>query len=283
MNNLIKIWKMSKTTRGILDVVWFVIVFFMIQIIVEMAGTGIVAVHDHQAFQTILQGMAAGKQGVLLAITTAVSSVISIVLFACLKWSPLSRSYFQSKPWGVIIWVVCLTIGTILPAEWIDEKLNLVMPENYGQIFNSVMKNPWGYVAIGIFAPLAEEVVFRGGVLRVLLKLFRQKWHWGAIVLSALIFALVHGNIAQGFHAFAIGLLLGWMYYRTDSIIPGVVLHWVNNTVAYFMFNLMPWMEDGKLIDFFHGNARLMTGGIIFSFCILIPSIYQLYMRMKKA
>jgi membrane protease YdiL (CAAX protease family) len=182
-----------------------------------------------------------------------------------------------------MIWVVLLTLGTILPAEWLDEKFNLVMPENYGQLFDSVMKNPWGYIAIGIFAPLAEEMVFRGGVLRVLLQLFHQKWHWGAIALSALVFAFMHGNVAQGLHAFAIGLLLGWMYYRTDSIIPGVILHWVNNTVAYFMFNLMPWMEDGKLIDLFHGNARLMTGGIVFSFCILIPSIYQLYMRMKKA
>ena len=274
---------MSKTTRGILNVVEFVVVFFLIQVIVEMAGAEIVAHNSHLTFQQVISGITAGHQGALIAITTALSSVITIVLFSCLKWAPFSRTYLQSKPWGVMIWVVMLTLGTILPAEWLDEKLNLVMPENYGQLFDSVMKNPWGYVAIGIFAPLAEEMVFRGGVLRVLLKLFHQKWHWIAIALSALVFAAVHGNIAQGVHAFVIGLFLGWMYYRTDSIVPGIILHWVNNTVAYFMFNLMPWMADGKLIDLFHGNERLMVEGIVFSFCILVPSIYQLYIRLKKA
>ena len=109
-----------------------------------------------------------------------------------------------------------------------------------------------------------------------------EKWHWAAIICSAVIFAVVHGNMAQGVHAFVMGCLLGWLYYRTGSIIPGIVLHWVNNSVAYVLFNLMPEASDGKLIDFFHGDEKLMLGGIAFSLCILIPSIFQLALRMKK-
>lgn len=274
---------MSKTTRGILDVVWFVVVFYFIQVAVELAGSGILAGIRHEGFRTILGGMAVGKNGELLTVTTAVSSLLTVLLFARLKWTPVSRTYLASKPWGVLVWVVLLTLGTILPCEWVYEKCSITMPEEYEQLFESVMKEPWGYIAIGILAPLAEETVFRGGVLRVLLNLFHKKWHWVAIALSALIFGAVHGNVAQGVHAFLLGLLLGWMYYRTDSIIPGVVLHWVNNTVAYVMFNLMPGMEDGKLIDLFHGNVHTMVLGLVFSLCIFLPSLYQLYVRMKKA
>lgn len=103
-----------------------------------------------------------------------------------------------------------------------------------------------------------------------------------AIVVSALLFGAIHLNVAQGIHAFMVGLALGWVYYRTKSVIPGIALHWVNNTVAYLMFYLMPNMSDGKLIDLFHGDSRLMYGGLFFSMCILIPSIFQLNMRMKS-
>lgn len=104
-----------------------------------------------------------------------------------------------------------------------------------------------------------------------------------AIVLTALIFAAIHGNWAQGTHAFVIGIALGWLYMRTRSVLPGIMLHWVNNTTAYIMFHLMPDMADGKLIDFFHGNERTMYLGLLFSFCIFIPAIFQLAARMKRA
>ena len=88
--------------------------------------------------------------------------------------------------------------------------------------------------------------------------------------------------MAQGIHAFVIGLLLGWLYYRTGSIVPGIVLHWVNNTVAFVMFNVMPELSDGKLIDLFHGNNRMMVYALMFSLCILLPSLFQLAMRTRK-
>jgi hypothetical protein len=49
------------------------------------------------------------------------------------------------------------------------------------------------------------------------------------------------------------------------------------------MFNLMPSMNDGKLIDLFHGDNRLMMMGIGCSLLILLPSLLQLYLRAKKA
>ena len=145
------------------------------------------------------------------------------------------------------------------------------------------MGNRWGYLALGILAPLAEEMVFRGAILCTLLNYFNGRMYWVPIIVSALLFGLVHGNMAQLLNAFLIGILLGWMYYRTESIVPGIVLHWVNNTVAYTMYKLMPQMNDGKLIDFFHGNNRLMYMGLACSLLVFIPSLYQLYVRLRKA
>lgn len=62
---------------------------------------------------------------------------------------------------------------------------------------------------------------FRGAILRKLLTMFPKRQHWIAIAVSAVLFALAHFNVVQSLHAFLIGLLLGWLYYRTDSILPG--------------------------------------------------------------
>jgi membrane protease YdiL (CAAX protease family) len=137
-----------------------------------------------------------------------------------------------------------------------------------------------GYAVVGLLAPLAEEVVFRGAILRSLLRWHHN--HWVAIAISAALFALTHMNPAQMPHALLIGVLLGWMYYRTDSILPGVVYHWVNNSVAYVMYNVSTALygtSEPTLEDMFGPSVLLAVG---FSLLILLPAIYQLNLRMKK-
>ena len=257
---------MNKTLKNILDILWYVVVFFLLQIV----------------FGAIL-GAFKLSLGMTTIITTVLSSGLTIFLFLKLRWTPVSPSWMQTRPWIVLTWSVLLALGTIIPSERLVEVLQMEMPEQMMKMFEEVMKKPIGYVVIGILAPFAEEVVFRGAILRKLLGMMDEKRHWVAIAISALVFGLVHLNIPQGIHAFLIGLLLGWMYYRTRSILPGILFHWVNNSVAFIMFHIMPQMADGKLIDLFHGNERMVTLSVIFSFFILIPSIYQLNVWMKRA
>jgi membrane protease YdiL (CAAX protease family) len=98
------------------------------------------------------------------------------------------------------------------------------------EIFLGMSKNVIGILAIGVFGPICEEVVFRGGIMRPLLK--KGLNPWAAIIVSALIFGLAHGNPAQIPFAFAMGLFLGWLYYRTGSVMPGIVCHILNNGIA---------------------------------------------------
>jgi membrane protease YdiL (CAAX protease family) len=142
-----------------------------------------------------------------------------------------------------------------------------------------ILRDRWGYFAVGLLAPVSEELVFRGAILRALLRWTSR--HWVAIAISAVLFALIHANPAQMPHAFLIGLLLGWLYYRTDSIVPGIVYHWVNNSVAYVIYNLYP-DPSLKLIDLF-GSQRTVAAAVLFSLFILLPALYQLYLRLKKA
>ena len=276
---------MNKTLHTTLDIISYIIVFVLIQTVLGLA-LGIIGMwHDGTDWAAVWQAILKDGLHMTAKMTVAymaLSSLLTMLLFARMHWSPVSRVWLASHPWTTLAWVFMLALGTILPSEWVVEKFQLTMPDSTTQLFESIMKEPTGYLAIGILGPVAEEMVFRGAVLRSLLKLFPAKAHWWPILISAVLFGAVHMNMAQFVHALPIGLLLGWMYYRTGSIIPGLLFHWVNNTVAYVMFNIMPQMGDGKLIDVFHGNDRMMWMGLGFSVCIMLPSLFQLHLRMKK-
>lgn len=267
--------------KGILDVVLYIILFIVIQMIVMYAGAGIWAAVKHVGYMATVQDMATGGNAILLALTTVFSNVITLALFLRIKWTPVTRDYLLSKPWLQLLWVALFTLGAIIPLTFLYEQLGIEMDDSAERLFASLMKEPWGYVAVGILAPLAEEIVFRGAILRTLLDMMSKKNHWVAIMISAAIFGVAHGNMAQFVNALLMGLILGWMYYRTKSLVPGILLHWVNNTVAFILANILP-QTNGKLIDLFHGDEKTVYYAVGFSLCIMIPSFIQMVQRLKK-
>jgi len=80
--------------------------------------------------------------------------------------------------------------------------------------------------SVSILTPIFEELLFRGFILGVLLKCYEDRT---SIVISALIFAMVHEPIAYGM-AFGGGLLYGWLRVKTGSIIPSMVTHIIWNS-----------------------------------------------------
>lgn len=274
-----------KKRKLLFDAVWYFVVFLLIQVFASFAGGIAWFMADGQDFSSALtsiqNGLMNAKPMALISVT-GFTSIIVILVFALLKWSPFSREYVRRRPWVTLIWVALMACGTIVPSGWLVEQVEFEMNADLEQALMHIMSKPAGYIVVGILAPLGEEMVFRGAILRVLLKVFNERFPWFAIVISAFLFGLVHGNMAQGSHAFLIGLLLGWMYWRTDSIVPGVVFHWVNNSVAFVLANLLPQTQNAKLVDVFGGNERMVWYALAFSLCIFLPSLFQLTQRLNK-
>ena len=246
----------------------YTIVFAAIQVVVSMLIQGV---------WMLVMGKESAMNATGMIITMAVFSVLTMVVFLWAKWSVVSRHWVRTRPWFVLFWCVLAALGALIPSVWIQEHMpelpNIVEGE-----FDMIMKDRWGYLVVGLLAPLAEEMVFRGAILRSLLRWKENPWI--GIVISAVLFAVIHMNPAQMPHAFLIGMLLGWMYYRTDSIVPGVVYHWVNNTVAYVMYNLYP-NPDLTLVELF-GNEQKVLMALGCSLLIFLPSLFQLNQRLAK-
>ncbi len=124
--------------------------------------------------------------------------------------------------------VIVGAIGVIVTAAY----LNSIMVSfiDFSSVFatdplDSPVKILLAFISIAIVPAVAEEFLFRGCVLSNLLPYGKTT----AIVISALLFSLMHGNFAQFFYTFVAGLVLGAVYVETGSIWTSTFIHLFNN------------------------------------------------------
>ncbi len=108
----------------------------------------------------------------------------------------------------------------------------------------------WGFllsfISTAIVPALVEEFACRG----VILGLLKKHGEGFAIVVSSVLFGLMHGNFEQIPFAFVVGLALGYIYVKTDSIWPCVVVHFINNAVSVIFSYLIDaiGLEIGNML-----------------------------------
>ena len=201
----------------------------------------------------------------------------------------LDNKHFSPYSFGTLILItVVMTFATMfafdLPNYWnmMLTKQSPVMSRFYDW-FVEVMKQVTGgpfwasFLVVAIFAPIFEEWLCRGMVLRGLLTKMKPVW---AIVISALFFAVIHANPWQALNAFLIGLVMGYVYYKTGSLILTMIIHFVNNGTAVIMSNIDYFkdMEDVYWIDVL--GKQNYTIVFLVSCCVLAACLYA-FSRIK--
>ena len=196
-----------------------------------------------------------GLQLLPLSYTIAASLLGSIAFGGHLlakRYVPFGRSTFSPVSLGMMLIIVPLTFGMSAWMNYLTEALHL--PNNFEELFIQMANNAWGVLNIALIAPMFEELLFRGAIEGHLLRQWKNPW--GGILLSALIFGAVHGNPAQIPFAFVLGVLLGWLYYRTGSLLPGMLLHFLNNTAAVVLMHAVPADAD-SMESMFGGASKI--------------------------
>lgn len=101
------------------------------------------------------------------------------------------------------------------------------------------------FFIVGLLGPLAEEMLFRGMIYGKLRRAFSV---WPAAVISALLFGLFHANWVQGVYAAIFGIILAYIYEKTQTIWGSCLLHVVFNSVSYFVEDLMGLLPSDSFI-----------------------------------
>ena len=177
----------------------------------------------------------------------------------------LDSNNFGSK--GGLTIALTVSLAT-LAAAFVAEPLSSLLPEMPAvlkEALKSLTNGPlWAsLISVSIFAPLFEEWLCRGLVLRGLLSKMNPT---GAICVSAAFFAILHMNPWQAIPAFILGLLFGYVYYRTGSLKLTMLMHLVNNTFSV-IFSRIPAFEEAES---FMDILCPWKYAVIFALCILI-------------
>lgn len=122
---------------------------------------------------------------------------------------------------------------------------------------------------------VGEELVFRGIIYNGLREKFSAKT---AILISSLLFALIHFSIFKTFYQFILGLILGIIVYFTGSIIYSMIFHFVNN----FVVLLITCLSNGKSVFEFvsWGALEIILSIVIFIVGVLI--MIAVFMLIRK-
>jgi hypothetical protein len=148
----------------------------------------------------------------------------------------------SAVPIGVLALTAVLILGTVILLSDIDNLTRSVFPppqtliEAFESILNAADHPFSSFFLLVVVAPVTEELLFRGLILRGFLANYSKR---SAILLSALLFAVMHTNPWQFISAFVAGVLLAWLLIETGSLLPCLFAHAVANGTAY-LAGLMP-------------------------------------------
>lgn len=224
---------------GIPSALWlFVIVWIIISMVLVIIAMALAPIAP--AFSWFSHGIMSGDVYANFIFTT-----IDTILGFGVIWYFLRRNKSGWKTvgwrkfsiWKAIAFILAIFISFILLANlaiWLASVLIPGFDANQAQTNDFTSPQASGHhiivlIALVIFPAIMEETAFRGFIFPAFSKKFGLIW--GAVI-SSLLFAFAHLQFNVGIYTFILGLLLCFMYVKLKSIIPGVILHAINNALA---------------------------------------------------
>ncbi len=167
----------------------------------------------------------------------------------------LDNNHFS--PLGGLALALIVSVAVLASSFGLDPLNNILPPmsDKWQNAFKQLTGGPilLTLLSVSILAPIFEEWLCRGMILRGLLNYKRTlkdgtetrglSPFW-AIVISAVFFAAIHGNLWQGLTAFILGCLFGYVYWRTGSLKLTMLMHCVNNTFSVIIAKAFPQLEE---------------------------------------
>ncbi|WP_418981909.1 lysostaphin resistance A-like protein [Alistipes sp.] len=213
-------------------------IVFAAQIVVGVAGVVGVLISGHSGD---LSAADPGARGRLVAVTYLVSMSLALggILYYRLKRGgsgPVAQFSRKGLNPVLLLWafLFMIAVGIVI------EPLLTFLPAPPDQLGRGV----WAALTAIVFAPVFEETICRGVVLGSV----RAKWGVvAAWLLSSLFFGVLHLQPLLVINAFFIGLILGFIYLATGSLWASIILHAVNNAMAYLL--LVSGHEETMVIE----------------------------------
>ena len=204
------------------------------------------------------------------ALGTLFSTVSMLLFIHFAGYYKLRRGLWRSVAPRPLVFSTLLVFSSIFAlnifVQWFP------LRDNLNDVFDRLSHNTLGVLGLAVLAPLLEEVLFRGAIQGALMRFFDRPWP--AIIVAALVFGIIHWNPVQTVYATLFGIVLGWIYYRTGSLLSVIVGHVLNNSFA--VMTTISMSSSGE--EAAANSSSGISGFIVFS----ALSVY-LAMKLNKS
>lgn len=206
---------------------------------------------DVNPAQTILLGDNAGLLMATIALQSILLFLVPVLIVARCFYRDNKREFYcydlSSRKWllalaGVAVYALLMPFVDWLGVwnnHWNFGQMFSAMSEEYNQMFIKIIKGTvdTGFigllmmiVVLAVLPAICEELFFRVGMQQLLGKWFRNDHI--AIVVTAFVFSFMHLDMSGFLVRFVMGLVLGYVFLYSRSVVPNVMLHFMNNAVA---------------------------------------------------
>jgi len=128
-------------------------------------------------------------------------------------------------------------------------------------------------VLVAVFAGVGEELLFRGVLQRLFIKLFKNPW--AGILITSFIFSAIHLQFYGFIPRFILGILLGLIYWYSGSLWPAIIAHFAYDAFAVIMIWFNPALAEQDSVAVSLGNKTLLAA-------ISLALVMIIVMLMKK-
>ena len=184
-------------------------------------------------------------QGCVQMIVYVLTFVATISYALWIRWMRTGSRGGEAlfSGWKVdLTWIFFGMIALFAATVLIEPVLSL-FPDRWLELIESQMKlGGWMMLTVVVAAPILEEILFRGIMQG---SLVRKYGPWRGVLVASAVFGIVHGIPQQVVNAFFVGMVLGFVYYCSRSLVVVMVIHAINNAVSYFS-----WILGGEQMNF---------------------------------
>ncbi len=177
-------------------------------------------------------------------------SIFILIPYLKTNWKSIAEHIWKPASIGVVLLSTLFYVFMLPFAEFITSMIPTTGIPALEEFYKEIVKSfemlldykIAGFITVCILAPIIEEILFRGILLRGLLQ--KGISPIIAIFLSSFLFGLAHMNPWQFLGAGLLGAVFGYVYYRTKSLWICMFLHALNNTISFIMMVKFQSMDE---------------------------------------
>lgn len=223
---------MKKILKVLGIVIGLPAIYFVINIITSSIYSVIYALSNginlKSADAISMLSIITSNQYSIILFTDLVMLIILFLIFLPMKDGLVKRCVFKKIPFKNNIYIIILGIGVVILNSILIGVLTNIFP-SYKEVSNLLAESQnsvYKLLIVVILAPIFEEIFYRGVIFGFLRKNFNLVI---AIIVQALVFSIMHGNIVQGIYTFIMGSIAALIYIHYESLYGSILFHIIYN------------------------------------------------------